>query len=68
MKPIYEPRGKAKEYGDYAINIYTGYYGEGGVWRDKYFRQYADSREGVDANDVLCWMWQHDLPKPPKGE
>lgn len=24
MKPIYEPRGKAKEYGDYAINIYTG--------------------------------------------
>ena len=48
--------------------IYTGYYGEGGVWRDKYFRQYADSREGVDANDVLCWMWQHDLPEPPKGE
>lgn len=48
--------------------IYTGYYGEGGVWRDKYFRQYEDSREGVDANDVLCWMWQHDLPKPPKGE
>lgn len=24
MKPIYEPRGKAKEYGDYALNIYTG--------------------------------------------
>lgn len=24
MKPIYKPRGKAKEYGDYAINIYTG--------------------------------------------
>lgn len=24
MKPIYEPAGKAKEYGDYAINIYTG--------------------------------------------
>lgn len=24
MKPIYEPTGKAKEYGDYAINIYTG--------------------------------------------
>lgn len=48
--------------------IYAGYYGEGGVWRDKYFRQYADSREGVDADDVLCWMWQHDLPEPPKGE
>lgn len=49
-------------------NIYAGYYGEGGAWRDKYFRQYEDSREGVDAYDVLCWMWQHDLPKPQKGE
>ena len=49
-------------------NIYAGYYGEGGVWRDKYFRQYADSRNGVDADDVLCWMYQHDLPQPPKGE
>ena len=45
--------------------IYAGYYGEGGVWKDKYFRQYADSRNGVDADDVLCWMYQHDLP-PPK--
>ena len=49
-------------------NIYAGYYGEGGVWKDKYFRQYADSRNGVDADDVLCWMYQHDLPEPPKGE
>lgn len=24
MNPIYEPKGKAKEYGDYAVNIYTG--------------------------------------------
>lgn len=24
MKPIYKPSGAAKEYGDYAINIYTG--------------------------------------------
>lgn len=24
MKPIYEPTGAAKEYGDYALNIYTG--------------------------------------------
>jgi DNA repair photolyase len=24
VKPIYEPKGKAKEYGDLAINIYTG--------------------------------------------
>ena len=48
--------------------IYAGYYGEGGVWKDKYFRQYADSRNGVDADDVLCWMYQHDLPQPSKGE
>lgn len=48
--------------------IYAGYYGEGGVWKDKYFRQYADSRNGVYADDVLCWMYQHDLPQPPKGE
>lgn len=48
--------------------IYAGYYGEGGVCRDKYFRQYADSRNGVDVDDVLCWIYQHDLPKPPKGE
>ena len=46
--------------------IYAGYYGEGSVWKDKYFRQYADSRNGVDADDVLCWMYQHDLPQPPK--
>lgn len=24
MKPLYAPSGKAKEYGDYAVNIYTG--------------------------------------------
>ena len=48
--------------------IYAGYYGEGGLWRDEYFRQYSDSRNGVDAYDVTCWMYQCDLPKPPKGE
>lgn len=48
--------------------IYTGYYGEGGEWRDKYFRQYSDSRNGVNTDEVLCWMYQHDLPQPPKGE
>ena len=46
--------------------IYAGYYGEGGVWKDKYFRQYTDSCNGVDVDDVLCWMYQHDLPQPPK--
>ena len=48
--------------------IYAGYYGEGGVWKDKYFRQYADGSNGVDADDVLCWMYQHDLSQLPKGE
>ena len=48
--------------------IKAGYYGENGTWRDKYFREYHDIREGVDADDVRCWMWQHDLPEPPKGE
>lgn len=48
--------------------IYAGYYGEGGLWRDKYFRQYSDSRNGVDADDVTCWMYQCDLTNPPKGE
>ena len=24
IKPIYTPKGRAKEYGDHAINIYTG--------------------------------------------
>ena len=48
--------------------IYAGYYGENGTYRDRYFRQYHDRYEGVDADDVLCWMWQHDLPEPPKGE
>ena len=24
MKPLYIPKGAAKEYGDYAVNIYTG--------------------------------------------
>ena len=24
MKPLYIPKGKAREYGDYAVNIYTG--------------------------------------------
>ena len=48
--------------------IDAGYYGEDGIWRDKYFRKYTDASEGVDANDILCWMYQKDLPEPPKGE
>ena len=48
--------------------IYAGYYGENGTYRDKYFRTYSSAYEGVDADDVLCWMWQNDLPEAPKGE
>lgn len=48
--------------------IYSGYYGENGTYRGKYFRQYADVYEGVDAADVLCWMWQKDLPEPPNAD
>ena len=29
---------------------------------------YVDSRNRVDADDMLCWMYQHDLPQPLKGE
>lgn len=42
-----------------------GYYGENGTYRDRYFREPHDRYEGVDADDVHCWMWQHDLPEAP---
>ena len=45
--------------------IYTGYFGRGGLWRDEYFRRYADIKEGVDASDVIAWM---PLPEPYKEE
>ena len=43
--------------------IYTGHFGRGGLWRDEYFRRYADIKEGVDASDVIAWM---PLPEPYK--
>jgi len=54
-KPIYEPKGKAKEYGDLAINIYTGcphrcYYcfAPGVLHRDKEeFHSRVDPRPGI---------------------
>lgn len=45
--------------------IYTGYFGRGGLWRDEYFRRYADIKEGVDASNVIAWM---PLPEPYKEE
>jgi len=55
MKPIYEPKGKAKEYGDLAINIYTGcphrcYYcfAPGVLHRDKEeFHTHVEPRPGI---------------------
>ena len=55
MKPIYEPKGKAKEYGDLAINIYTGcphrcYYcfAPGVLHRDKEeFHSHVEPRLGI---------------------
>ena len=53
--PIYEPKGKAKEYGDLAINIYTGcphrcYYcfAPGVLHRDKEtFHSHVEPRPGI---------------------
>ncbi len=55
MKPIYEPKGKAKEYGDLAINIYTGCphrcwycFAPGVLRRDKeQFHSRVEPRPGV---------------------
>lgn len=55
MKPIYTPKGAAKEYGDYAINIYTGcphrcYYcfAPSVLHRDKEaFHTRVEPREGI---------------------
>ena len=55
MKPIYEPKGKAKEYGDLAINIYTGcphrcYYcfAPGVLRREKEeFHSHVEPRPGI---------------------
>lgn len=55
MKPIYEPKGKAKEYGDLAINIYTGCphrcfycFAPGVLHRDKEeFHSHVEPRPGI---------------------
>ena len=46
-------------------SIEVGYYGEGGKFRDRYFRTYRDSHEGVDVSDVIAWQ---PLPQPYKKE
>lgn len=44
-------------------SIKCGYYGEGGFYRDKYFRTYTNSTNGFDVRDVIAWM---PLPAPFK--
>ena len=41
--------------------MYTGYYGTGGIYRDRYFRTYSNATEGFDVSDVVAWM---PLPEP----
>ena len=42
--------------------IEIGYYGEGGEYRDRYFRTYIDTLEGYDASDIIAWQ---PLPTQP---
>ena len=41
--------------------IEVGYFGVGGKVREKYFRHYRNSTDGVDASDVVAWK---PLPAP----
>ena len=43
MKHIYEPRGKAKEYGDLALNIYTARRSQGLTGKPKFKWHKAES-------------------------
>lgn len=45
--------------------MYTGYFGCGGIYHDRYFREYKNSTEGYDISNVTHWM---PLPEPPKGD
>lgn len=42
--------------------MYTGYFGCGGIYHDRYFREYKNSTEGYDISNVTHWM---PLPEPP---
>lgn len=44
--------------------MYTGYFGCGGIYHDRYFREYKNSTEGYDISNVTHWM---PLPEPPKA-
>lgn len=67
MKPIYEPKGKAKEYGDYALNIYTGcphrcYYcfAPNVLRRDREkFHSDVRPRENIVEETIKQLEWEH---------
>lgn len=42
--------------------MYTGYYGCGGIYHDRYFREYKNSTDGYDISFITHWM---PLPAPP---
>lgn len=44
--------------------MYTGYYGCGGIFHDRYFREFKNATEGYDISNVTHWM---PLPEPPKS-
>ena len=43
--------------------MYTGYYGCGGIFHDRYFREFKNATEGYDISNVTHWM---PLPEAPK--
>lgn len=47
--------------------MYTGYYGCGGIYRDRYFREYKNSTEGYDISSVTHWMPLPEVPKMKGG-
>ena len=44
--------------------MYTGYYGCGGIFHDRYFREFKNATEGYDISNVTHWM---PFPEAPKG-
>jgi hypothetical protein len=48
--------------------MYTGYYGCGGIYRDRYFREYKNSTDGYDISFITHWMPLPEAPKMKGGE
>ena len=48
--------------------MYTGYYGCGGIYRDRYFREYKNSTDGYDISFITHWMPLPEAPNMKGGE